>query len=172
MFLAYASAARSAQLGRQVGAAIATPEGDVLAVGMNEVPSARGGVYWEGDADDSRDHKREIDSNAEQRGFIVESICAKLTTDVISPAAISELVNRSMRRKRAGAKFQMTAEEVRLELDHPEQPSVIDCGLAYSLLNQAISGRSPSMGEQFMARWMQFSPVHGSEFASAGATCT
>jgi len=79
-------------------------------------------------------------------------------------------VNRSMRRKRAGAQFEMTAEEVRLELDHPEQPSVIDCPIP--LLNQAISGRSPSMGEQFMARWMQSSPVHGSEFASAGATCT
>src|SRR4051794_4303922 len=43
MFMAYASAARSAQFGRQVGAAITTIEGDVLAVGFNEVPSAAGG---------------------------------------------------------------------------------------------------------------------------------
>ena len=61
MFLAYASAARSAQLGRQVGAAIATPEGDVLAVGMNEVPSPEGGHYWEGDTQViHRDHTKPI----------------------------------------------------------------------------------------------------------------
>jgi hypothetical protein len=42
MFMAYASAARSAQLGRQVGAAVTTIEGDVVAVGFNEVPSADG----------------------------------------------------------------------------------------------------------------------------------
>ena len=79
MFLAYASAARSAQLGRQVGAAIATPAGDVLAVGMNEVPSPMGGLYWEGDTDDDRDHQKPIDSNAEHRGMIVKSILGNLT---------------------------------------------------------------------------------------------
>jgi deoxycytidylate deaminase len=137
MFLAYASAARSAQLGRQVGAAIATPEGEVLAVGMNEVPSRRGGVYWEGDADDRRDHKREIDSNAEQRGLIVESICAKLTADVISAPAISELINRLLRRKGADAQLVTTAEEVRTELVVAEQSSVIDCDLAYSAIESS-----------------------------------
>src|SRR5258708_40246453 len=71
MFLAYSSASRSAQLGRQVGAAIATPEGDVVAVGMNEVPSPNGGPYWEGDKNDDRDHKRKIDSNAQQRDAII-----------------------------------------------------------------------------------------------------
>jgi deoxycytidylate deaminase len=91
MFLAYASAARSAQLGRQVGAAIATPEGDVLAVGMNEVPCPSGGVYWEGDSKDYRDHKRSIDSNAEQRRVIVESILSNLNNKVMSSSAISSV---------------------------------------------------------------------------------
>lgn len=40
MFLAYAASLRSGQLGRQVGAAIATRDGDVLAVGCNDVPKA------------------------------------------------------------------------------------------------------------------------------------
>jgi deoxycytidylate deaminase len=137
MFLAYASAARSAQLGRQVGAAIATPEGEVLAVGLNEVPSRRGGVYWEGDDDDWRDHKRDIDSNAEQRGLIVKSICAKLTKDVISAVALNELINRLLGRKGVDAQLATTVEEVRAELDLPEQSPVIDCDLAYSAIESS-----------------------------------
>lgn len=49
------AALRSADLSRQVGAAITTPEGDVIALGMNDVPCARGGQYWSGDEDDRRD---------------------------------------------------------------------------------------------------------------------
>jgi deoxycytidylate deaminase len=137
MFLAYASAARSAQLGRQVGAAITTPEGDVLAVGMNEVPSLKGGVYWEGDSDDCRDHKREIDSNAEHRSFIIKSICGNLTNDVISSAAIMELVNRYLRAKGADPGFEMTAGNARTELGRPEPPSLIDPELAYSAIESS-----------------------------------
>jgi deoxycytidylate deaminase len=78
MFIAYSSSARSAQLGRQVGAAIASTEGDVLAVGFNEVPAAGGGPYWEGDKKDHRDHKLEKDPNAEQRALIINSVIDKL----------------------------------------------------------------------------------------------
>jgi deoxycytidylate deaminase len=91
MFLAYASAARSAQLGRQVGAAIATPEGEVLAVGMNEVPSPRGGVYWEGDAGDSRDHTKPMDTNAEQRNLIIKSILCNLTNEIVDRSELASL---------------------------------------------------------------------------------
>jgi len=55
MFLAQAAAARSASLQRQVGAVITTTEGDVIAVGANEVPKPGGGLYWEGDLPDHRD---------------------------------------------------------------------------------------------------------------------
>ena len=78
MFMAYASAARSAQLGRQVGAAVTTAEGDVLAVGFNEVPAPGGGAYWqEEDASkDARDHAYQdgIDSNHLHRSRIVDSV--------------------------------------------------------------------------------------------------
>jgi cytidine deaminase len=55
IFHAYAAALRSADLSRQVGAVISTEEGDVIAVGTNEVPKAGGGLYWEGDREDHRD---------------------------------------------------------------------------------------------------------------------
>lgn len=49
MFLARAAANRSADLSRQVGAAIMTDEGDLIALGCNEVPKAHGGMYWSDD---------------------------------------------------------------------------------------------------------------------------
>jgi cytidine deaminase len=56
MFHAHAAALRSAELGRQVGAAVTDSAGELLAVGSNEVPRAGGGVYWApehvGDFDD------------------------------------------------------------------------------------------------------------------------
>lgn len=55
MFHAHAAAMRSAALGRQVGATIATAEGEIVSVGTNEVPKSGGGQYWEGDLPDARD---------------------------------------------------------------------------------------------------------------------
>ena len=55
MFHAQASALRSSEPGRQVGAAIATEEGDIISVGTNEVPKAGGGLYWCGDSPDGRE---------------------------------------------------------------------------------------------------------------------
>jgi len=63
MFLAAAASMRSAQFGRQVGAAILNRFGDVLSVGCNDVPRAGGGLYWPEDDDDCRDHKRKADHN-------------------------------------------------------------------------------------------------------------
>jgi cytidine deaminase len=63
MFHAHASARRSGALSRQVGAAITSEIGDVLAVGMNEVPKAGGGHYWEGDPEDARDYALGFDQN-------------------------------------------------------------------------------------------------------------
>ena len=74
MFQAYGAALRSSQLGRQVGAAILSCLGDVIAVGTNEVPQAGGGSYWEGDEVDRRDHKRGFDSNDEMKRKLVDEI--------------------------------------------------------------------------------------------------
>jgi deoxycytidylate deaminase len=91
MFMAYASAARSAQLGRQVGAAIATPDGDVIAVGMNDVPSQNGGPYWEGDTEDHRDHNK-IDSNVVYRTRIVKSVVEKLNGKLLTAEHVTPII--------------------------------------------------------------------------------
>ena len=48
-FLAAGAALRSAEFGRQVGAAIVTRAGSVVALGANEVPQYMGGSHWEDD---------------------------------------------------------------------------------------------------------------------------
>lgn len=62
MFHARAAALRSAALGRQVGAAISTIEGDIVALGTNEVPKP-GGQYWSEDRNDHRDFRLGYDTN-------------------------------------------------------------------------------------------------------------
>jgi deoxycytidylate deaminase len=77
MFLAYAASLRSGQLGRQVGAAITTRTGDVLAVGCNDVPKPGGGLYWPG-PEDRRDNILGYDTNDAQRdklaGLLIEQL--------------------------------------------------------------------------------------------------
>jgi deoxycytidylate deaminase len=73
MYQACAASLRSGQLGRQVGAAIVSPGGDVLAVGCNDVPKAGGGLYWPGNGD-QRDHVLGYDSNEHNRSQIVDEI--------------------------------------------------------------------------------------------------
>ncbi|MFC5299735.1 anti-phage dCTP deaminase [Azospira restricta] len=55
MYAAYAEAAKSACLSRQVGAAIVSPEGELIGLGRNDVPRFGGGLYTE-DAGES-DHR-------------------------------------------------------------------------------------------------------------------
>ncbi|MHB1957474.1 MAG: anti-phage dCTP deaminase [Acidobacteriaceae bacterium] len=75
MFHAAAAALRSAEPGRQVGAAIATNEGDIVSVGTNEVPKASGGLYWCDDAIDRRQFKEGYDSNqSNKRNLIAETL--------------------------------------------------------------------------------------------------
>lgn len=57
MFMAWGASLRSASLGRQVGAAIAHTDGDVIALGTNEAARAGGGQYWPGDNPDGRDFR-------------------------------------------------------------------------------------------------------------------
>jgi cytidine deaminase len=64
MFHAHAASLRSAELGRQVGAVIATNEGDIVAVGCNEVPKPGGGTYWYPDKPDGREFVEEYDTGA------------------------------------------------------------------------------------------------------------
>jgi deoxycytidylate deaminase len=73
MFHARAAAVRSADLSRQVGAAIAMQR-DVVAVGCNEVPAYGGGAYWPEHEDDARDFMLGVDANARIRTAAIEEV--------------------------------------------------------------------------------------------------
>lgn len=63
-FLAAGAALRSSEFSRQVGAAIATKDGSVVALGANEVPIAGGGSHWEEDGEGNRDFEvGDVDTN-------------------------------------------------------------------------------------------------------------
>lgn len=78
---AYASGVRSAEMGRQVGAALVDARGDIVATGTNEVPSGGGGLYWSGRQPDHRDFKEPVpvDSNTEWKRRVARELLARLS---------------------------------------------------------------------------------------------
>lgn len=78
LFQSEGASRRSAEPGRQVGAAITTTEGSVISLGMNEVPKAHGGQYWEGDRGDAREFSLGQDTNTRVKRQIAEEIQEKL----------------------------------------------------------------------------------------------
>lgn len=86
MFHAYAAATLSSSLSRQVGASIATSDGEIISLGANEVPKPLGGVYREGDPgeenpEDDRDFRRGRDSNEFMKNEILVEVFKKLAKD-------------------------------------------------------------------------------------------
>lgn len=78
-YMAAGAALRSAEFGRQVGAAVATASGSVVSIGANEVPIAGGGSHWEGKEDGNRDFELAgVDTNRQQ----FEELAEKLATHV------------------------------------------------------------------------------------------
>ena len=65
MYLAYSASLRTADLSRQVGAAILSQGREVIAIGTKARSLlAMGGQYWEDATNDSRDFQKGYDSNA------------------------------------------------------------------------------------------------------------
>lgn len=100
IFLAHAIAIRSADLSRQVGAVILSPEGDVIAEGCNEVPHQGGGAVWHDTAlrssYDNRDYKLGHDASSiskleifsdvierlKQQGWLTQDVAAQEIEDL------------------------------------------------------------------------------------------
>ena len=102
MFHAQAAALRSAALGRQVGAAIMTPDQDVIAIGTNEVPKFGGGQYWEGDPNDRRDFYLEEDPSDTKKREALGELFNKLrehgwlTSQKVDGLTIEKIVEEAL----------------------------------------------------------------------------
>jgi deoxycytidylate deaminase len=81
IFQATGAAVRSAELGRQVGAAISTAGGDIVSVGTNEVPKPGGGLYWAGDDPDHREFAMGEDANDRHKRGLLEDLLNRLRKD-------------------------------------------------------------------------------------------
>lgn len=94
LFIAKAAAMRSLDLSRQVGAAIFSSKGDVLALGSNEVPKAGGGSYWPQDPFDDREYRRGFDSNDNRKqellAELIELIKSETNQKDIDPRELAQ----------------------------------------------------------------------------------
>lgn len=102
MFMAFSAALRSADLSRQVGAVV-TQRRNIVATGANDVPKAKGGLYWPQyneagteiiDQPDGRDYMRGFDSNAREKSAIIDDIVAS------APAEQHDKLRQILRRSR------------------------------------------------------------------------
>lgn len=84
--IAAQAAYRSADLSRQVGAAIFDNRRKVVSLGCNEVPAAGGGTYWPSAKNDRRDHKIGYDANTlRKRGLVLNVVSLLKKSGSLSP---------------------------------------------------------------------------------------
>lgn len=105
MYHARSAALRSADLNRQVGAAILRPEGDLVVVGCNDVPKAGGDLYWPEDAGDARDFQKGVDASADQRVQVLGELIERFKEHgLLSNNAASEKTDKFVRELISGSK--------------------------------------------------------------------
>jgi cytidine deaminase len=78
MYVAHAAGLRSSERSRQVGSAVVSDRGEILAVGCNEVPRPGGGQYWSGDLPDGRDFVRGWESNQKLKFELITEMAGAL----------------------------------------------------------------------------------------------
>jgi deoxycytidylate deaminase len=110
MFLAHAAALRSSSLARQVGAAILSETGEILALGSNEVPRFGGGQYWEGEKPDARDHVLKVDASDTLKTDMVREILQNLEPKwmELSAAEQENRINSAMTKLKATRVMNLT----------------------------------------------------------------
>lgn len=131
MFMAFAAAARSADLSRQIGAVIAK-EDELLATGVNECPRYGGGTYWpererDGtvtDIEAGRDFKRGFDSNDREKNDIIEKTL-KLVKNVLRDAGTAAPGDDLLRNVLASSAIDDITEYGRVV--HAEMDALLTC---------------------------------------------
>ncbi|HQU90643.1 MAG TPA: anti-phage dCTP deaminase [Pyrinomonadaceae bacterium] len=127
MFLAFASAFRSADLSRQVGAAIASETNEILAVGCNDVPRFGGGLYSSDDDEDHRDHKLGVDPNVQKRNEIFGNIAQMLKDKypmAVDGKSVEELTHTVKRDLKASVLSSLTEFGRTV---HAEMDAIVSC---------------------------------------------
>jgi deoxycytidylate deaminase len=109
MYAAKSAALRSADLSRQVGAAVFTDEGELITQGCNEVPKAYGGTYWDLEKPDFRDVKLGYDPNDIMKKELLRELFDKmskgglLSEQAMKVGAPAKMVEQFTKKRRKGA---------------------------------------------------------------------
>ena len=111
MYAAKSASLRSADLSRQVGAAIFTKDGELIAQGCNEVPKALGGTYWDSEEPDFRDVKMGQDPNDILKNDILRDLFDRLAKNGLLSETASKLGN---------------LDEIKNKLTHKRKPKTED----------------------------------------------
>lgn len=109
MYMAKSASLRSLDLSRQVGAAVFTKEGEIKTLGCNEVPSPRGGTYWEGDQDDGREFHNRFDTN--------EDFKHRLLSDTLKNLSMVDVVDKKYAKMRSREFLKHVLEVHGIDLD-------------------------------------------------------
>jgi len=125
MFIAFSSSLRSADLSRQVGAAIAKDD-QIIATGSNDCPKFGGGLYWPvynerthkiEDFDKGRDYTRGEDSNKIEKDKIINDIITQIEPLGVDKKKIIEAIKKT--------KFDEITEYGRVV--HAEMDAILAC---------------------------------------------
>jgi deoxycytidylate deaminase len=144
MYSAKSASLRSTDLSRQVGAAIFSPEGEVVAMGCNEVPKAFGGTYWAGDEPDVRDHKLGHDENDRLKQSLLVDVVQRLrTADLIKDekkdSELVEFILSETERKGSSLRESKLMDIIEFgRIIHAEMSAICDC----ARLGKSIKGKS------------------------------
>jgi cytidine deaminase len=108
MYAAKSASFRSADLSRQVGAAIFSDDGELITQGCNEVPKAMGGTYWDSETPDYRDVRLGYDPNDILKKDILRDLFDRLArADLLSESAkklgpLDDMVGALTKRRKPG----------------------------------------------------------------------
>lgn len=104
MYHARSAALRSADMNRQVGAAILRKEGDLIAVGCNDVPKFGGDLYWPGDKGDARDFQSGNEAMTEERVQVLGELLEKFNKNGLLAIKDHENINHLVKELVSGQK--------------------------------------------------------------------
>lgn len=91
MYAAKSVSLRSADLSRQVGAALFSIDGELVTQGCNEVPKAYGGTYWDLEKPDHRDITKGHDPNEFHKREIIREVIERLRASSFLSSKLLEL---------------------------------------------------------------------------------
>lgn len=127
MYIAASASLRSIDTARQVGAALFSERGEVIALGSNEVPAFGGGTYWTDHEEPHRDFEEGHDANNTHKRRIAFDFIKRLREDgfINYQGEDSELFATAISSERIGKSLLMDITEFG-RMAHAEMNAVLD----------------------------------------------